>query len=305
MDFLRSSSWLTRAIIIVLVVGMVSLVSGIILSSLIAGKLQSEPYPAQGLLDQVSEGLKNGVSVETLQKEIDTQASQEPRLLSFLVVDRSSRVVAGHPRDAVGSDFPYLIRRVSQPIKMFPQVIVSQGGSAAPGLVMMQNYGDNSWRIITRGYDPDDGRVAMHNVYLTGQPGGDYMIISSWVRSDAVFQETEKLQTMRWWSEGLLRVCFLVFWLLLPWWVYRDARKRRVNPIAWGMLTLFTNVVGWAVYLIARPNLVRCSTCRTCQDASFSYCPACGQGLKPVCGQCRQPVEADWEYCAGCGNRLE
>jgi len=50
------------------------------------------------------------------------------------------------------------------------------------------------------------------------------------------------------------RLFLLAFNLLLAAWVYVDSKKLGKNKIFWGVLTLFTSVFGWVIYLIAREN---------------------------------------------------
>jgi hypothetical protein len=56
------------------------------------------------------------------------------------------------------------------------------------------------------------------------------------------------------WADGIFRISFILFWVLLAFWVYRDAQQRGANAVAWGILTLVSSVLGWSVYMIARPR---------------------------------------------------
>lgn len=49
-----------------------------------------------------------------------------------------------------------------------------------------------------------------------------------------------------------LAVLLVLFWLLLPLWVFLDARSRGVKPDGWTALTLGANVLGLAAYLAMR-----------------------------------------------------
>ena len=49
----------------------------------------------------------------------------------------------------------------------------------------------------------------------------------------------------------LFRVAFNV---LLALWVYADSRKHGKNKIFWPVLTLFTSIIGWLIYMIVREN---------------------------------------------------
>jgi hypothetical protein len=101
---------------------------------------------------------------------------------------------------------------------------------------------------------------------------------------------------------GVLSAIFL--WILLPTWVYVDARERRVRraPL-FAFLTVLSSVVGLLVYLIARPEDGRTLTCPGCsrEVADGAFCPHCGRDLsRSFCPACRYPLQPDWTYCPAC-----
>ena len=98
---------------------------------------------------------------------------------------------------------------------------------------------------------------------------------------------------------------FLVYWLSMAWWTFKDVRDRGSRPFAWGLLVLFTNLVGVAVYLIARKEWRECPGCGQGIEKRFRFCPSCGHALKAACANCGQPLRRDWEYCANCGTSRE
>jgi hypothetical protein len=97
-------------------------------------------------------------------------------------------------------------------------------------------------------------------------------------------------------------------WLLLPSWVFVDARARGVRraPL-WAFLTALSLLVGFVVYLIARPEHLRALTCPGCgKDVDGgAYCPHCGRDLTAAfCATCRFPLKADWVYCPACRTEI-
>jgi hypothetical protein len=93
-------------------------------------------------------------------------------------------------------------------------------------------------------------------------------------------------------------------WLLLPTWVYVDARGRGLRR-AWlfAFLTALSGLVGLVVYLIARPEApatLRCPGCGREVDGQ-AYCPHCGHDLSTAfCSACRYPLKPDWVFCPAC-----
>ncbi|HVO09207.1 MAG TPA: zinc ribbon domain-containing protein [Vicinamibacteria bacterium] len=97
-------------------------------------------------------------------------------------------------------------------------------------------------------------------------------------------------------------------WLLLPTWVYVDARGRGVRR-AWlfAFLAAMSGPLGLIVYLIARPEgllSLRCPGCDREVDGG-AFCPHCGRDLSTAfCGTCRYPLKPDWSYCPACRSEI-
>ena len=49
-----------------------------------------------------------------------------------------------------------------------------------------------------------------------------------------------------------LGICFLLYWLLLPLWVYFDSRDRNNKYVLWALFVLIGNLPAYIAYLIAR-----------------------------------------------------
>jgi hypothetical protein len=99
-----------------------------------------------------------------------------------------------------------------------------------------------------------------------------------------------------------------LLWLLLPTWVYVDARGRGLRR-AWlfAFLTALSGPIGLLVYLIARPETPAALTCPGCSREvdGGSYCPHCGQDLSTAfCTTCRYPLKPDWAFCPACRTEI-
>jgi RNA polymerase subunit RPABC4/transcription elongation factor Spt4 len=115
--------------------------------------------------------------------------------------------------------------------------------------------------------------------------------------------------------------------IVLAFWVGMDANRRGMNGLLWGLLVLFTFVVGLLVYLIvaqtggngsreqvvaegatsAVPATVARRACGQCGgkvEAGFRVCPFCGAALAAGCPSCAKPVEAGWKVCPYCSTAL-
>ncbi len=106
-------------------------------------------------------------------------------------------------------------------------------------------------------------------------------------------------------AHGILGFAAFFLWLLLPSWVYIDARQREVKrAFMWAMLTVVTFGFAWAIYLISRPTTVTSFLCPECEkelNGTKAFCPYCGYDLSSTfCPQCQYQVKPDWQFCPSC-----
>jgi hypothetical protein len=121
-------------------------------------------------------------------------------------------------------------------------------------------------------------------------------------------------QWMRFTSMSLLSLAFLIIWIFVIIWVYRDAERRGMNGVLWALLVFIGNLVGLLIYLIVRSDAPRASrtsrpeqTCPKCSkpvNAGFAYCPHCGAPMQNVCPGCGKKAEEGWKVCPHCGQKL-
>lgn len=150
---------------------------------------------------------------------------------------------------------------------------------------------------------------------MWGPLGGDH---HHWLRIGPVF--------------GLLGLG-TILQIVLAFWVGMDANRRGMNGLLWGLLVLFTFVVGLLVYLIvaqtggngvkeqvvaegatsAVPATVAragehdaraCGQCGGKVEAGFKVCPFCGSALAAGCPSCAKPIETGWKVCPYCSTAL-
>jgi hypothetical protein len=91
--------------------------------------------------------------------------------------------------------------------------------------------------------------------------------------------------------------------------VYRDAKRRDMNPILWTIVVLILSpsfgVLSLIIYLLVREPLpYACPQCATCVSARFNFCPNCKTNLHPACPHCQREVSDTDKFCPYCGNDL-
>jgi RNA polymerase subunit RPABC4/transcription elongation factor Spt4 len=93
--------------------------------------------------------------------------------------------------------------------------------------------------------------------------------------------------------------------LLLPIWVFLDARKRKFKAPLWGILTLVTNIAGLIIYLTIRPEPVSCTNCGELLNTEFVTCPYCGTVNRDICPNCKKVISKEWNVCPYCSYAIE
>jgi hypothetical protein len=127
--------------------------------------------------------------------------------------------------------------------------------------------------------------------------------------------------------ESFFGGALVIFWILVLFWVYRDAERRGMSGVLWALLVFIGNLIGLIIYLIVRnegraapagpvapdgPPVAAepcgpptCPKCGKPSDDKHAVCPYCGENLRPVCPRCAKPVEPAWQACAHCGEKLK
>jgi RNA polymerase subunit RPABC4/transcription elongation factor Spt4 len=106
-------------------------------------------------------------------------------------------------------------------------------------------------------------------------------------------------------------IMILLYWLLLPVWVFLDARRRQTQPLPWALLVLLTNVVGLIVYWIVQTQNGRaapapaCPACGKAVKKGYPYCPWCAAPLVKACRECGKTLEPGWKACPWCGKPVD
>lgn len=106
----------------------------------------------------------------------------------------------------------------------------------------------------------------------------------------------------------LLVPIVLGLWAAIGVYVYRDAKRRAMNPAAWTLIALLTpGLIGFIIYLLVRSSYsdLECPRCAAPVSEDYVVCPQCGARLRPACPSCAAPVEPDWKVCPRCAAPLE
>jgi RNA polymerase subunit RPABC4/transcription elongation factor Spt4 len=101
---------------------------------------------------------------------------------------------------------------------------------------------------------------------------------------------------------GMIAGCYI----LLIGYVYRDAGRRGMSPLAWTLLAICVpNALGIVLYFVLRkPRIAACPQCGKAVQPGFNFCPSCNYKLSPSCPECQRVVGPGDAYCPYCGTSL-
>ena len=97
---------------------------------------------------------------------------------------------------------------------------------------------------------------------------------------------------------------FMIYWVLIALWLYRDAARSKLSPLLWGLIGLFTNIIGVIVYEIYKKGCALCPNCGGAQNINHLFCSYCGRPLGKRCASCGGKVGAKDSFCHHCGHDL-
>ena len=106
-------------------------------------------------------------------------------------------------------------------------------------------------------------------------------------------------------TAALAMLFFCVYWVLIALWLYKDAAECRLSSLYWGLIGLFTNLIGLIVYKIYKRSMTVCTSCKAAQSAEHLYCSFCGTQLGTRCESCGYKIGAKDNFCHHCGNKTK
>src|SRR5271165_2022303 len=91
--------------------------------------------------------------------------------------------------------------------------------------------------------------------------------------------------------------------------VYRDAKRRGMNPALWTIVVLILSpgygILGLIIFMLVREPLpYPCPHCAASVSARYNFCPNCKTNLRPACPHCQREVSDTDKFCPYCGNDL-
>ena len=154
---------------------------------------------------------------------------------------------------------------------LFSQLLDSDDSLGEPEITNS----DGSTYVIS-----SETKIMMNYEYIASKGLNLYSLYDSEHQFNNYFIFTNFLQTVSHWMIIITVGFIILFWILLPLWVFKDAQNKHLNVHKWAILTFFLNVFGLGIYLIFRPKSAKYPSCNQDIQDNWILCPNCGKKIK-------------------------
>ena len=251
--------------------------------------------------------LEEAKTQEALRTAADKTAAASEDVVDILVVDENQQILYS-AKDSKFAAGPLTLTKVGDAKKYL-------ASADYPDAVFLQVKGDefmlnsivsHDFGKIRSEYDDEsafENGLSAKTVYMLNRvqvrkAGGTAYVIT---RPTSVPGGETALKVTA--ALAMLLVC--VYWVLVALWMYRDAARCKLSPLYWGLIGLFTNLIGLIVYKIYKHSATLCPACGAAQSAGHLYCSFCGAQLGARCANCGGKVGAKDSFCHHCGNKIK
>jgi hypothetical protein len=250
---------------------------------------------------------KEGVSDKT-KMQMANLASNSKDIVNALILDRDNNIIFKINNNLIGNNTklqftPFEFNRKYLQDSSNNNIIYKVVGEE--NILLNKDYIKNDSKIKSDidhdfSYEQDFSakEVYMLNYKSTRATGNKILII----RDVSPIPYAEGLVEA---SAAFFGFLFIIYWIGLGLWIYKDAGKRNLNASLWGLLVLITNLVGLFVYLIYIQNNLTCIKCGTLQSKYNVFCSSCGTRVNDNCSSCGAIINKRENYCSRCGSKSE
>lgn len=251
--------------------------------------------------------LEEAKTPEALRMAADKTAAASEDVVDILVVDENQQILYS-AKDSKFAAGPLTLTKVGDAKKYlasadYPEAVFLQvkGDEFMLNSIVSHDFGK-----IRSEYDDEsafENGLSAKTVYMLNRvqvrkAGGTAYVIT---RPTSVPGGETALKVTA--ALAMLLVC--VYWVLVALWMYRDAARCKLSPLYWGLIGLFTNLIGLIVYKIYKHSATLCPACGAAQSAGHLYCSFCGAQLGTRCANCGGKVGAKDSFCHHCGNKIK
>lgn len=256
---------------------------------------------------KVSETFEKDGLTETVKSQLNKLASDSKDIVNIIAADKSNNITYKLNSDIVGNNnkftlMPYETNKGYLRDNINKDIIYKVVKNE--NVILNRDYIKSHDKIISDidddfyyQQDFDSQKVNLMN-YIVSRHTQDRVYI---IRTASQIPYAESLLKITGLIAGLI---FMIYWIGLALWVYRDADRKKNNPALWGLMVLITNIIGLIIYTMYKQNNKICDKCGSIQDKDNVFCTNCGAQINKVCPNCRSIIGKTDNYCSKCGEKI-
>jgi RNA polymerase subunit RPABC4/transcription elongation factor Spt4 len=256
----------------------------------------------------ISESFEHNILNEDIKYRLNKLSASSSDIINCVVVDKDNKIIYKLNSKLTNENDKFILVPYENNGRFLRDTInqdVVYKVERKENILLNMDYIQNHAKIVADidenfYYERDMGN---ENIYLLNysinKESKDKIYI---VRTVTPIPNAEKVLEVFGFIWGLI---FTVYWIGLALWVYRDANRKKSNPILWGFLTIFTNFVGLTVYTIFKQTNNTCYKCGTIQNKDNVFCTTCGVRINEVCKVCGTIIDKKHNFCSRCGHNLK
>ena len=248
------------------------------------------------------DAVKNGIDISKVKNSIDTLAKND-KIKDILLVNNSGTVLYSAKKSEISAKGRLLFSEAGYEQS---DILVDMGNPKILFKVSNENSFSLFYTIKNHGeVTDDDVRSELTNKkiyslnYISDKVNENKIIVVSDLNLSPAIKTTAKA------IAAIVLIFLMAYWVLVAFWAYSDARKHKMNSPLWGLVVLFTNLMGIVIYLFYKQSHQVCYKCGTLQAKGNIYCTSCGTKLCECCQSCGEALLKHSEFCGKCGKKTE
>lgn len=256
---------------------------------------------------KVSENFRHSGFNETLKNELDKLSGSSSDIANVIVTDKNNNIVYKTSNKLVGDNGSFVLSPY-EPNKRYLQDNLNKDMiyrvTPEDNIILNRDYITNHEKVISD-IDAD--------FYYEQDMGTNKIDLINFIRNRDtqekiyVVREAAEIPYAREALKAAALICgiiFMIYWVGLALWVFRDSNRKNNNPALWGILVLITNIGGLIIYLMYKQSNKICSKCGSLQSKGNIYCTSCGNKINETCHNCGSIITKDDNFCSKCGSEI-
>lgn len=258
--------------------------------------------------NKVSESFRHKGNNNTLQSELAKLSFDSSDIVNCIVVDKNNSVIYKLNDNLVKGSEKFILTTQETNKKYLRDNInkdVVYRATSEQNIILTKDYFKNHEQIVSDidenlyfEKDLENQNIHLLN-YLVNRDTREKLFIIRTVPSMPYAVALVKTIGI------IIGLIFIVYWIGVALWVYKDANRRKVNSALWGVIVLITNFVGVIVYMMYKQTNKVCHKCGAMQNKDNIFCGSCGAQINERCHECNSIVGKNQNYCNNCGHMLQ